>query len=313
MHSLAVVLESPGRLVLADLPLTDPGAEDVVVDVEVSGVSTGTEKLLWSGRMPPFPGLGYPLVPGYETVGRVVEAGPGSGRRVGERVFVPGANCYGDVRGLFGGAAARVVVPGGRTMPVDDIPGPDAILLALAATAWHAVAPEHRRPPELIVGHGALGRLVARIVVATGGKPPTVWETNPARRDGADGYRVVAPEDDERRDYHRICDVSGDADVFDALVGRIARGGEIVLAGFYDRRISFAFPPAFMREAQFRVAAEWRPADLAAVADYAADGRLTLDGLITHVDSPANVERAYDRAFTDPSCLKMVLNWRAPI
>jgi 3-hydroxyethyl bacteriochlorophyllide a dehydrogenase len=310
MHSLAVVLESPGRLTLADLNLVDPGAEDVVVDVETSGISTGTEKLLWSGRMPPFPGLGYPLVPGYESVGRVVEAGARSGRRIGDRVFVPGANCYGAIRGLFGGAASRIVVPGARTQQVGNLPDTEAVLLALAATAWHAVAPEHRRPPELIVGHGALGRLVARIAMIAGGRPPTVWEIDPVRREGATGYRVVSPEEDERRDYQRVCDVSGDADVFDTLVGRIARGGEIVLAGFYDRRISFTFPPAFMREATFRVAAEWRPSDIDAVATLAADGILALDGLITHVDAPANVERAYRRAFTDPSCLKMVLNWR---
>ena len=59
-------------------------------------VSTGTEKLLYTGRMPAFPGMGYPLVPGYESVGRVVEAGPHSGLRVGQGVYVPGARCYGD-------------------------------------------------------------------------------------------------------------------------------------------------------------------------------------------------------------------------
>lgn len=309
MLAQAVVLETPGRLSLADLPLCDPGDEDVVVDVERSGISTGTEKLLWSGRMPDFPGLAYPLVPGYETVGRVVEAGATSGRRVGERLFVPGANCYGDVRGLFGGASSRVVVAGRRAQPLRSIPAEEGVLLALAATAWHAVDPEHRRPPELVVGHGVLGCLVARIVVATGGRPPVVWEKEPLRRVGAHDYRVVAPDADERRDYHRICDVSGDADIFDALVGRIARGGEIVLAGFYDRRISFAFPPAFMREARFRVAAEWRPADLEAVTALVEDGRLRLDGLVTHADTPANVEQAYRTAFTDPTCLKMVLNW----
>jgi NADPH:quinone reductase-like Zn-dependent oxidoreductase len=78
----------------------------VVVDVEWSGISTGTERLLWSGRMPPFPGMGYPLVPGYESVGRIAMAGEHSGARVGERVFVPGARCFGEIRGLFGGAAA---------------------------------------------------------------------------------------------------------------------------------------------------------------------------------------------------------------
>lgn len=312
MQSLAVVLERPGRLCLADLALSDPGDEDVVVEVEMSGISTGTEKLLWSGRMPDFPGLAYPLVPGYETIGRIVEAGRASDRRAGERVFVPGANCFGEVRGLFGGAASRLVVAGRRTQRVETLPGAEAILLALAATAWHAVSPHHRRPPELIVGHGVLGRLAARIVVANGGPPPTVWETNPARRSGAKGYRVVPPDEDERRDYHRICDLSGDATIFDALVSRVARGGEIVLAGFYDQRISFSFPPAFMREAQFRVAAEWRPGDIAAVHAFIEEGRLALDGLITHRDTPGNVEQAYRQAFTDPDCLKMVLDWGRP-
>jgi 3-hydroxyethyl bacteriochlorophyllide a dehydrogenase len=40
-------------------------------------------------------------------------------------------------------------------------------------------------------------------------------------------------------------------------VSRLAPGGEIVLAGFYDEPLSFTFPPAFMREARFRIAAQW--------------------------------------------------------
>ena len=52
--------------------------------------------------------------------------------------------------------------------------------------------------------------------------------------------------------------------ILDALMQRLAPGGEIVLAGFYDR-VSFAFPPAFMREARIRVAAQWREGDLAEV------------------------------------------------
>ena len=108
LSTLAVVLSAPEQLELRHLALTAPGPEDVVVDVEWSGISTGTERLLWSGRMPPFPGLGYPLVPGYESVGEVRYAGPQSGRHVGERVFVPGARCFGEIRGLFGGAAGRL-------------------------------------------------------------------------------------------------------------------------------------------------------------------------------------------------------------
>jgi 3-hydroxyethyl bacteriochlorophyllide a dehydrogenase len=137
-----------------------------------------------------------------------------------------------------------------------------------------------------------------------------VWETDPSRRDGAVGYQVMAPDQDERRDYHRVCDVSGDSGIFDLLVSRLARGGEIVLAGFYERPISFAFPPAFMREARMRIAAEWQPADLTAVTAMVEEGLLSLSGIITHRDTPTNVEAAYERAFTDPACLKMVLDWR---
>ena len=58
LSTLAVVLEKPEHLVVSRLNLTSPGDADIVVDIEYSGISTGTEKLLWSGRMPPFPGLG---------------------------------------------------------------------------------------------------------------------------------------------------------------------------------------------------------------------------------------------------------------
>jgi len=315
MDTIAVLLRRPESLELARLSLTPPGPADVVVEVAFSGISTGTERLLWTGRMPPFPGMGYPLVPGYESVGEVIAAGPGSGRRVGEQVFVPGARCFepldGEpVRGLFGGAARRLVVPGARVVPVDQGLREQAVLLALAATARHATAAPGAEQPDLIIGHGVLGRLVARIAIALGAPPPVVWETNAARRDGADGYRVLDPDDDSRRDYRCICDVSGDPRILDTLIGRLAAGGEIVLAGFYSDALSFAFPPAFMKEARLRVAAEWQPPDLVSVTGLLAAGRLSLDGLITHRRAATAADDAYRTAFEDPACLKMVLDWR---
>jgi 3-hydroxyethyl bacteriochlorophyllide a dehydrogenase len=137
---MAVVLERPEHLVLSQLDLSTPTDEDVVVDIDWSGISTGTEKLLWSGRMPAFPGMGYPLVPGYESVGKIVEAGAKSSRRAGEMVFVPGSNCFGPVRGPFGGAAATLVVPGARALPIDSQLAERGVLLALAATAFHATS-----------------------------------------------------------------------------------------------------------------------------------------------------------------------------
>ena len=309
MNALAVVLQQPESLTLPRLDLDAATEDDVVVDIEWSGISTGTERLLWTGRMPAFPGMGYPLVPGYESVGRVTQAGARSGANVGDRVFVPGAKCFGDVRGLFGGAASRVVLPGARTVRIHDQLGERGVLLALAATAHHVAGGVLDRQPDLIVGHGVLGRMLARLAVAAGASP-TVWETNADRRTGEHGYRVVDPSADTRRDYRCICDVSGAAALLDTLIARLAPGGEVVLAGFYDTPLSFVFPPAFMREARIRVAAQWQPADLLAVRDMAGSGALSLDGLITHHSAALAADSAYRTAFGDPACLKMTLDWR---
>ncbi len=241
-HTFAVVLEKPERLSLSQLALDAPEAGDVVVETLWSGVSTGTERLLFSGRMPDFPGMGYPLVPGYETVGEIVETGSQSRLSVGQRVFVPGARCFGPVRGLFGGAASHLVTAAARIVPVSKSLKDRGVLLALAATAYHARAGVEPSQGDLIVGHGVLGRLLARLSLLAGGEPPVVWERNPERADGAHGYEVISPEQDTRRNYRTIFDVSGDGEILDQLVERLAPGGEIVLAGFYDTLV-FSFPP----------------------------------------------------------------------
>ena len=307
----AVILHGARQLGLEALGLCDPGADDLVVQVRYSGISTGTEKLFWSGTMPPFPGMGYPLVPGYEAAGEVVEAGPDTGFRVGETVFVPGANCFtGNVRGLFGGASRHLVTKAARVARIDPAMQAEGALLALAATARHALAGFNTALPDLIVGHGTLGRLLARLTIAAGGKPPTVWEVNPARHDGAIGYDVIAPEDDLRRDYRAIYDASGAKGLIDQLVMRLQKGGEIVLAGFYTEPVAFAFPPAFMKEARIRIASEWQPDDLTATRALIESGALSLAGLITHTLPADRAAEAYATAFTDPGCLKMILDWK---
>ena len=311
MQTTAVVVTQPGSLTLKDIALPAPGDDEVVVDIEWSGISTGTEKLLWTGTMPPFPGLGYPLVPGYESVGRVHAHSKATAHLDGRRVFVPGARCYGEIRGLFGGASSRVVVSAERVLPIAEDLAEGGVMLALAATAYHVTGGNAAQQPELIVGHGVLGRLLARIAVAVGATPPVVWESHPARRTPCADYRVMDASEDERRDYRVVCDASGDAGVLDTLIGRLARGGEIILAGFYAAPLSFTFPPAFMREARLRIAAEWQSSDLEGVSALLASGALRLDDLITHRSAASEAVCAYRTAFGDADCLKMILDWRA--
>jgi 3-hydroxyethyl bacteriochlorophyllide a dehydrogenase len=332
LQSDAIVFEKPGRLSLRTLALTEAQPSDLVIDVQVSGISTGTEKLLWNGTMPVFPGLAYPLVPGYEAVGVVTQRGDDCTLPVGTRVFVPGASCYrDDVRGLFGASASRLVVPESRVTPVGDLLPEQGVLLALAATAMHVITYRLRQDhpgqalqveqiadqcPQLIIGHGVLGRLLARLCLAVGAPAPMVWEIAESRRLGALGYEVIAPQDDVaspgKHTHNHIVDVSGaTGGHFNRLIAQLGRGGRLTLAGFYNEPVAFDFAPAFMREITLGIAAEWAPDDLSLVMTLLNAGALSLDGLVSHEFTVDQAASAYPQAFDDPACLKTILHWSA--
>ncbi len=316
MNAQAVIFEGPKSIKLSKLEVNEMVPGDLEIDVVYTGISTGTERLLWEGSMPNFPGMGYPLVPGYEAVGQITKNHSTQDLKEGDYVFVPGAYSFKNVRNLFGGSGSRLVVPAERVIAVSDVHAKSATLLALAATAYHSVskggALNTAEPPDLIIGHGIMGRLLARMTVAAGMPAPTVWEINPARMGGAKefGYNVIDPTQDTRKDYKAIYDVSGDSSLLNKLIAHLVPGGEVVLAGFYTKDLSFNFAAAFMKEPQIRVAAQWKRCDLDAVSLLLNTGRLSLEGLITDTSSPAQAQEAYEAAFCDPHCLKMILDWR---
>jgi len=306
----AVIIKDPGKLYLGNVVLTEPGPGEVVVETHFSGVSTGTERLFWNGEMPAFPGMGYPLVPGYEAVGEVVDARESNKLNVGDFVFVPGANCYKDVKGLFGASAKQLIVAEEKLIKIDKNLDATGTLFALAATARHAIAGLGNKMPNLIVGHGVLGRLLARLTIAAGGEPPVVWETNPSRISGAEGYEVLNPVEDNKRDYESIYDASGDPSILDQIIQRLKKNGEIVLAGFYSNPLTFSFPPAFMREAKIRISAEFTKEDVNVTKSLIEAEALSMDNLISDTRLAEASTEAYRVAFEDTNCLKMVIDWR---
>ena len=310
-RSTAVVFEQPRKMALRHVQLPEPHSTDCLIEVRWTGISTGTERLLWDGRMPPFPGLAYPLVPGYESVGNVVDPGEATTLETGQRVFVPGSRGFTDVHGLFGGAAQSLVVPADRLISIPSEMESTGVLMALAATACHALRRmEDLGPPELIIGHGALGRLLVRVSEARYEMKPVVWEIAPERREGNHDYTVIDPREDDRHDYRRVCDVSGASLIIDQAVHHLAKGATVLLAGFYAAPIQFNFPAAFMREIDLRISAEWQSEDMQTALDLISGGDLSLGGIITHDQPYDSAETAYQKAFSDPRCLKMVLDWR---
>ena len=315
MRARAVVFPEAGRVELRDVTLREPAADEVVVDTSFSSISSGTERLLFAGKLPGMPQLRYPLVPGYEAAGTVVGVGADvRDVRVGDEVFVGGSMCYTDVAAAFGGQSSRLVKRAAQVVSLDGIPLAHAPLLALAATALHGV----RRLGDVadrrvaLLGMGAVGQLAARFLTAAGAHVVIVDRS---------AERLATAPAAEKIDVSSIplgetlttrVDAAIEATGDPAEIARCARivepGGSILLLSYYDTLVT-PFVDLFVKEATLLVSREWAPSDLLAARDAVASGAIDLEPLARHVVPIERYAHAYETAFHDASILKVVLQW----
>ncbi len=199
MKTQAIVIPEPHRVELREVELTTPGPGDVVVRTVYTSISAGTERMLLAGRMP-HPMLSFPVVPGYETVGRVVACGPDAPPELeGRWVYVGGARCFEGVNPAWGGQAATLIADHRRVVPLDGVEPRQGVLLALAATALHGIdllADDGRRTTD--DGRRTTDDGQAGDEAETGderqetrGKGPRTTDNGPRTMDDLDGKRVL--------------------------------------------------------------------------------------------------------------------------
>jgi 2-desacetyl-2-hydroxyethyl bacteriochlorophyllide A dehydrogenase len=184
----------PGVGEIREEPLQSAGEDDVVVRALYSGISRGTEALVFQGRVPAseharmrapfqageFPG---PVKYGYASVGRV-ERGPE--RLRGRHVFVLHPH------------QTRYVVPASAVHPVpDDIPPTRAVLAANLETAINVLwdGQPHVGDRIAVVGGGTVGSLIAWLATRVAGCEVELVDTNPTRATTAQalGARFAHP------------------------------------------------------------------------------------------------------------------------
>jgi hypothetical protein len=177
-------LRAPGHGEIRSAALREPGRGDVVVRTLRSGVSRGTETLVFRGGVPPgqhaamrapfqegdFPG---PVKYGYLNVG-AVEHGPPELR--GRTVFC-----------LYPHQTAYVVPAGAVTVVPDDVPPARAVLAGTVETAVNALwdAPPLVGDRVAVVGAGMVGCCVARLLSRFPGVEVTLVDVDAARADVA--------------------------------------------------------------------------------------------------------------------------------
>lgn len=170
----------PGKGEIRSEPLPSPGPDDVLVRTLFTGISRGTESLVFRGEVPadefermraPFQvgEFGFPLKYGYSSVG-IVEGG--NTALLGRRIFCLYPHQH------------RYVVPAAAVVPLPDaVPSGRAVLAANMETAINAVWDGSPGPGDRIavVGGGVVGSLVAWLCAAYPGTTVELIDTDPTR------------------------------------------------------------------------------------------------------------------------------------
>lgn len=317
----AIVIPAPHQLELRDVELVAVAPDDVVVQTAYTSISAGTERMLLAGRMP-HPMLQFPVVPGYETVGRVV----GRGTNVpadyeGRWVYVGGARCFQGVNPAWGGQSATLQVDYRRVVSLEGVPPEHGVLLALAATALHGVdlvAGEQHPGGDmagrrvLVLGQGPVGQFAARI-----GRNRGAWVAVSDRvasrlaHSQADMFvdtSVTTLAAAVAQPVDTIIEATGSMAALTDALQLLAPNGTVLLLGYYDE-LRLPYMPLFLKQARLLTAKEWAPGDLERSRDMLAAGALDAGALITHRMAVEQLEEAYAIALNEPECLKLILVW----
>ncbi|MCS7059882.1 MAG: chlorophyll synthesis pathway protein BchC [Anaerolineae bacterium] len=314
MKTKAIVFPAAHTVELREVELKPLGDEDVLVHTTLTSISAGTERMLFRGVMP-HPMLQFPVVPGYETVGQVIDAGTRARAWIGKRVYVGGNYGFIGVNPAFGGQSAHIVAPQSHLTELGPLTDAQGVLLALAATALHGVdqagIQAGNAPRALVLGQGVVGQLAARIAKARGAQV-TVTDRIAARLNlsVADEVWLIeeTPPVHSQPAFDVLIDATGKMDAIAPFLMSVQKGGRIVLLGYYDA-VHLPYMPIFLRELMLVASKEWAAGDLARARDLIAAGSLQVDSLITHRLSADQPARAFEIAFNDPACVKLVLEW----
>ncbi len=337
-----VVIERPYRAAFREVTLTERRADTVVCRTVMSGISTGTDLKTYRGLQHPEKCF-YPLVPGYENMGIVVEGGAYAPElHPGDRVMINECCQYLDCCSAWGGNTLLVhkdsltgAVAGGPLCRVpDEVSDRDAVLAYLACVAQKGVDRFSLKPGEwvLVFGAGLVGLSAMQLLkIACPEVRVAAVEPSAARRAIAVHYAdAVLPFDGTTLDLVRdltggrladkILECSGNPVVPGQLYAYLKDGGwgdgdepgHIHLNGDYPDRLIFDHHHRwFVKNAMLTMSCAMRSTDKARVLGCLADGRFDTSRLPVEVWPAGKAAEAF--AYLDknePEVLKILFDWR---
>lgn len=327
----AILFPELNRAVVDEVEMPELGEGDVLVEVEYSSVSVGTERWCLTGRLtiPGKPPLPYPHVPGYQAAGVVLEVGRSVRTlKPGDRVFSRNCRAPEGWKGSWWGGHVGLHVSEERN--VIKIP-PSVSTLAASSLLLAQVGYNGATKPAVaagdvaaVIGEGLVGQFAAQVLRHRGARV-ILSGLQELRLELAAKYSADEVFNSSKGDFTAfICErfPRGVAVAVEtASTGRTIRqaiellryGGQLVLNGFYPppenrldwhwlrtKEITTYCPNSRTRER------------LESTLELIDRGVLRVEELISHIFALEQAPQAYEKLLeTDADFLGMAIHWRS--
>jgi len=301
----AARIEKPGLITVEERPDPAPGPGDVVVAVEACGVC-GTDLHIADGEFEPTP---YPIIPGHEFSGTIVEIGSDvrSAITVGDRVAVdPSLFCghcaacragrgnlcanWGATGDTVDGAFAELVAVPAKQAYV--LPGSmtfeQGALVEPLSCAVHGLRRLGVEVGEsvLVVGAGTMGLLIIQLLVTAGTRVVAVDRlTSKLDLAGQMGASRVATsiDDLDGEQFDAVVDVTGVPAVIEQGLDAVRRGGRFLVFGVAPAAARVAVSPFRVYNDEITIIGSMAVLhSFGAALDLIAAGVVRTDGLVSH-------------------------------
>jgi 3-hydroxyethyl bacteriochlorophyllide a dehydrogenase len=327
----AILFPEPNRAVLDEVPIPEPGEGDVVVRVEYSSLSVGTERWCLTGRLQNAgePPLAFPHVPGYQAAGVVEETGRAvAGLKPGDRVFSRNCRAPAGWKGSWWGGhvglhvveeAAVIRLPGSVSLQ-------EASGLLLAQVGYNgATKPTvSAGEPAAVIGDGLVGQYAAQVLRHRGARV-LLCGLSPLRLRLAAEHSADEVFDASSGDFASFVRERFPKGVAVALetassgrtvrqaIDLLAYGGHLVLNGFYPppesqldwhwlrtKELTVHFPNSRTRER------------LESTLRLIGEGAVRVQELVTHMVPLVEAPALYGKLLgPDADFLGLVIQWRS--
>jgi len=329
MKSKAIVFREPYEVEIAEIDVPKPAAGQVLTKTLYSGVSTGTESRVLAGGQA---GGEFPLIPGYENLGQIVEAGPDVNLKPGAVVFVGLGDFTGDYCRCWGAHTQYALKDASAVVPVPEGTDPaKAVYTKVGAIALHGVkrASVCEKDTVAIVGQGLIGHFASQSCKARGATVIAVdidaERLAAAKKAGAD-HIVNAKTENPAQRVKEISnggvDVAIDATGIAKLVDSTARlvyprpwappyppHPRVVILGTSSEPIPFTYSPTlFDNEPDIFPSRDTTPDDHTEMMDLIATGKVNPDCVPAKTFHFEDAPAAY-KELIDKKLMRIVFSW----